>query len=272
MAISVTMNRRFKILFTLQDSKEHVVNYTLNNTLLAQKWFDKIKHLRNIPIDETISQLDDVSDIAGIYKELCSVADIEPIRFDNIDQDLFNKLHQIYEDNHDRVAAMQDNRILYKFHQAIHYNEVLGRNRPKRHIVVGWGVKEGPLTHKFNCGDYNDDHIRRNNLYLQWSELGKTPLEYWRNQEPNDQARFNTLAKPHITFRAKFSIALEDRRPSDLDPKFLEWFDQYKEKWLAHHGVQKWDKIDEYCSPLLASTEDTIDLSTARFHRIELVD
>ena len=70
---------------------------------------------------------------------------------------------------------------------------------------IGWGVKEGPLTHRFNCGDYNDDHIRRNNLYLQWSELGKTPLEYWRNQEPNDQARLNTLAKPHITFRAKFS-------------------------------------------------------------------
>ena len=152
----MTMNRRFKILFTLQDSKEHVVNYTLNNTVLAQKWFDKIKHLQNVPIDETISQLDDVSDIVSIYKEFCSVADIEPIRFDHIDQDLFNKLHQIYEDNHDRVAAMQDNSILYKFHQAIHYNEVLGRNRPKRHIVVGWGVKEGPLTHKFNCGDYNE--------------------------------------------------------------------------------------------------------------------
>ena len=272
MAISVIMSNKFKIFFIFENNKSYAVDYRLNDTSLAEKWFEKIKHLRNVPIDRTISQLDDVSDLAGIYKEFCSHAGIEHIPFSTIDQDLCNRLHHIYEQNHDRVAAMQDNGILYKFHQAIHHNEVIGKNRPKRQIVVGWGVKEGPLTHRFHCGDYNAKEIVKNNLYLQWSELGKTPLEYWRNHEPSDQTRLNTLAKPHITFRAKFSIALEDRKPNKLDPEFTRWFDQYKQNWLAHHGVQKWDEIDEYCSPLLASTEDTIDLTTARFNRIELVD
>ena len=266
------MDKQFKILFDLQNNDSHAVNYRLNDTLLAEKWFDKIKHLRHVPVDETISQLDDVSDLAGIYKQFCLHAGIQYEPFNTIDQDLCNRLHHVYEENHDRVAGMSDNGILYKFHQAIHFSEVAGKNRPKRQIVVGWGVKEGPLTHRFNCGDYNNNSILKNNLYLQWSELGKTPLEYWRNNEPNDQARFNALAKPHITFRAKFSIALEDRHPTKLDPKFIRWFDQYKQNWLRHHDVKKWDEIDEYCSPLLASTEDTINLTDARFNRIELVD
>lgn len=268
MAISVTMNKHFKILFTLQDNKTHAVNYTLNNTVLAQKWFDKIKHLRHINVDKTISNLDDLSDLAGLYKQFCDFAEIEHFPFETIDQELCNRLHHIYEKNHDRISRMADNSILYRFHQAIHCKEDTGSIKPTKKIVVGWGVKEGPLTHRFNCGDFNGQSIVRNNLYLKWSELGKTPLGYWEDKEPNDQARFNELAKPHITFRAKFSIALEDRRPSDLDPAFIKWFDQYKEKWLAHHGVQKWDEIDEYCSPLLASTVDKVDLLTARFHSI----
>ena len=271
-AISVTMSNKFKIFFTFNNNKSHAVDYRLNDTLLAKKWFEKIKHLRNIHVDKTISDLDDVSDLAVLYKQFCEFAGIEHFPFKIINQELCNRLHQIYEENHDRISRMADNAILYKFHQAIHLNEVTGSNKPKKQIVVGWGVKEGPLTHRFNCGDFNQQSIVRNNLYLQWSELGKTPLGYWQDKEPNDQTRFNELAKPHITFRAKFSIALQDSKPSKLDPAFVEWFDQYKQLWLDHHGVEKWDEIDEYCSPLLASTEDTIDLTTAYFGRIVLVD
>ena len=147
---------------------------------------------------------------------------------------------------------MRDNSILYKFHQSntFRQNEDIGSNKSTKKIVVGWGVKEGPLTHRFNCGNFNEQSIVRNNLYLEWSELGKKPMGYWHDKEPNEQARINALARPHITFRAKFAIALQDSQPSKLDPAFVKWFDQYKQNWLQHHGVQKWDEIDEYCSPL----------------------
>lgn len=266
------MSHKFKIFFTFKDNKNHAVDYKLNDTLLAEKWFEKIKHLRNVPIDKTISELDDVSDLASLYKQFCDLAGIEHFPFDTINQELCNRLHQIYEKNHDRIAGMADNAILYKFHQAIHFNEDIGSHKPKKKITVGWGVKEGPLTHRFDCGDFNEQSIIRNNLYLEWSELGKTPMGYWHDGEPNDQTRFNELAKPHMTFRAKFSIALQDIKPSKLDPAFVKWFDQYKQDWLKHHGVLKWDEIDEYCSPLLASTDDTIDLTTARFNKIVLID
>ena len=128
----MTMNKQFKILFTLENDETYEVSYRLNDTLLAQKWFEKIKHMSKVPIDETISQLDDVSDLAGLYKQFCGFADIEHKPFHTIDQDLCNRLHQIYEENHDRVANKPDNGILYKFHQAIHFNEVAGKNRPKR--------------------------------------------------------------------------------------------------------------------------------------------
>lgn len=265
------MDKNFKILFTLKDKSIHTVDYRLNDTLLAQKWFEKIRHLRNIPVDQTISDLDDVTDLAGLYKEFCDFAGIKHLPFETVDQELCNKLHQIYEENHDRISRRPDNAILYRFHQAIHFSESKGGKKIKNQINIGWGVKEGPLTHRFDCGRYNEQSIVRNNLYLQWSELGKTPLGYWLDKEPNDQARFNALAKPHITFRAKFSIALEDRLPTKLDPRFIEWFDQYKQDWLQHHGVSKWDEVDEYCSPLLASTEDTVDLSHARFEKLQLL-
>ena len=266
------MSDKFKIFFTLEDNKKHDVDYRLNDTLLAKKWFEKIKHLRHINIDNTISNLDDVSDLAGLYKQFCDFAGIEHFPFETIDQELCNRLHHIYEKEHDRISRMRDNSILYKFHQAIHFNEDIGSNKSTKKIVVGWGVKEGPLTHRFNCGDFNEQSIVRNNLYLEWSELGKKPMGYWHDKEPNEQARINALARPHITFRAKFAIALQDSQPSKLDPAFVKWFDQYKQNWLEHHGVQKWDEIDEYCSPLLASTDDKVDLLTARFKSIALAD
>ena len=78
---------------------------------------------------------------------------------------------------------------------------------------VGWGVKEGMLTEMFHCNSHYENKIIANNIYLPWTELGKKPLQYWKNKEPDNQSRFNELAKPHITLRPKFMIALKDIKP-----------------------------------------------------------
>ena len=42
---------KFKIIFIDKNNQLLDVDYTLNDTVLAEKWFHKIKHLHRIPID-----------------------------------------------------------------------------------------------------------------------------------------------------------------------------------------------------------------------------
>jgi|TARA_B110000444_G_C18792141_1_gene572985 hypothetical protein len=243
------------------------VDYHLHDSKLAEMWAKKIKHLQNIPIDSIESYMEDVSDIKRIYNEFCKFADIEPINTDTLDQDKLNQLHQSYEDHHDRLALLKDNAILYKLHHSIHFHE---REQTDSHIKIGWGKYEGPLTEQFSCYNFYEDNIIKNYIYLPWSELGKRPVGYWKDKEPNNQDRFNTLAKPHTTIRAKFFIATEDVSPMPFDPKFVEWFDQYRQGWLARHGIDDWKNIHEDSAPLLATTNYKGDLSGFKFKKIIL--
>jgi hypothetical protein len=133
---------------------------------------------------------------------------------------------------------------------------------------VGWGKYEGILTNQYKCYDFYEDRIIKNNIYLPWAELGKTPRTYWKNKEPNNQNRFNTLAKPHTTFRAKFLIATIDKNPIQFDKDFIEWFDKYKQKWFEHHNIKKWDSVNEDSAPLLATTDYKGSFEGLKFKKI----
>ena len=250
---------KFKISFQDQNKQTLDVDYTLNDTTLAVKWFRKIKHLSKIQIDPVESGLENLSDLNKIYSQFCKFADLEytPLE-EKPTQKVYNTLHQLFEETHDRLSVVKDNSVLYKFHHAIHKAE--RGNRPRRQIDVGWGVKEGPLTQIMNCQPFYEDNIKKNNLYLPWSELGKTPLTYWENKEPKDQTRFNTLCKPHYTFRAKFFIALDDKKCMTFSNQFNQYFNQFKQQWLKHYGIDDWSERDEWCAPLLAHTDSTLDL------------
>lgn len=258
---------KFKIILQDQDSQTLDVDYTLNDTTLALKWFAKIKHLSKIQIDPVESCLEDLSDLNGIYSQFCRFAGLQytPLE-EKPGQKVYNTLHQIYEDTHDRLSVEKGNDILYKFHHAIHKAERGSRHRMR--IDVGWGVKEGPLTQHMNCQPFYEDDIKKNNLYLPWSELGKTPLTYWSDNEPKDQTRFNTLCKPHITFRAKFYIALYDKQYASFPNQFNQFFNQFKKKWLKHHGINEWLEKDEWCAPLLAHTNCSMDLDGLALKKI----
>ncbi len=255
-------NKKFKIIF----DNDIDIDYRLHDSELAEKWATKIKHLQNVAIDPIESYMEDVSNIEEIYGEFCKFANIDPINIVPLDQAKLNQLHQIYEEHHDRLSRMKNNTILYKLHHSIHFNE--GGNQ-KKNIDVGWGKYEGPLTHQFDCYNYYEDTIIKNNVYLPWSELGKTPVCYWEDKEPNDQNRFNQLAKPHTTFRAKFCIATEDIVPSPLSQAFMKWFTLYKEEWLTYHGITDWNEVLEESAPLLATTDYKGSMEGLKFRRIK---
>lgn len=259
-------NNKFRLIFKHQQNLETVeVEYELHDSVVAQKWFKKIKHLANVPVDLVETELVDLNDLRKIYHDFCAFANLTPIAIDVLDQDTLNRLHKIYEDTHDDLSRRKNNSILYQFHHSIHWHD----DTPKRNnINVSWGVKEGPLTEKFDCNNYYADRIEKNNIYLPWAELGKTPLTYWRDKEPSDQTRFNQLAKPHVYFRAKFFVSRMDVDTTALPTQFTQWFEQYKNDWFTHHGISKWDEVDEQSAPLLAITNNKVDLSNFRFQSI----
>ena len=262
-------NVKFKILLLDKDKKTVDIDYRLNDTELAEKWFSKIRHLHRIPIDTVESHLEKLSDLARLYQEFSIFAGLPVITLPHkIDQPTCNMLHQIYADNHDRLAGRKDSEIMYRFHHAIHQAERVKR-KPKHRLMIGWGIKEGPLTETMNCQPFYESSIKRNNLYLPWAELGKTPYTYWRNAEPNDQKRFNELCKPHITFRALFFVALTDiGKPTPFPNQFNQYFNQFKSQWLKEYNVDDWTEREEVCAPLLAYTDTNIDMRDLCFKKI----
>jgi len=264
----VVRNKFFKLIFKDKDNQEISLDYQLNESIIAEKWFKKISHLKNIPIDKIESQQEDIKNLKKIYNEFCVFANVEPVDFKTIDQLLLNYFHKLYEESHQNLALKKNNSILYKFHHSIHYNENVDYHKNKKKIYIGWGIKEGPLTEILKCNDYYEKEIKKNNIYLSWAELGKKPLVYWKNEEPSDQLRINQLCRPHTTFRAKFFISCEDIIPKILDSEFIKWFDQYKENWLAHHNILKWNELDEYSAPLLAIANHKEDMTNLKFLKI----
>ena len=261
-------NKTFKIIFTDKSNKIIEIDYKLHDTLLAIQWFSKIKHLHKIDIDVVESELEDVSNLDLIYKEFCDFAGLIKMPLRNLSQITYNALHKIFEDNQDRLSGRRNNGIVYKFHHAIH-NAERGYGKSRSKLNVGWGVKEGPLTQYMNCQPFYEDSIKRNNLYLPWAELGKTPYDYWLNKEPNNQTRFNQLCKPHMTFRAKFFVALTNiEKPTPFPNQFNQYFNQFKSQWLEKYNVDDWTEREEWCAPLLAHTDTNIDIRHLRFKKI----
>ena len=62
---------KFKIILSNQENKDIDVEYELHDSLLAEKWIKKIKHLKRVAIDPVESQIVDVSNLESIYNEFC---------------------------------------------------------------------------------------------------------------------------------------------------------------------------------------------------------
>ena len=266
MAVTSVKKNKFKIILTNPHGEKLDVDYLLDDSYIAKKWSQKIKHLQRVSHDPVESDLTDVSDLDGIYKQFCEFADIQKIDTEDFNQQVLNDLHKIYEQQHDKLSQKENNYILYKFHHSIHKNEKT--KETAENINVGWGVKEGPLTNRFNCHSYYTDSLKKNQIYLPWAELGKKPLDYYRDKEPNIQQRFNQLSKPHVTFRAKFFINLKDITTPVFETDFTKWFSLYKESWFETYGIDNFEEKHQYSAPILGHTDCKENLNGFMFDKI----
>jgi len=180
-----------KLYFSNGEQKQSICYKLISNTI-SERWIKKIKHLSRKPhsVLETTG-LSFSQNIEHLHREFCEFAGLEYNSVDYNEQHSLNLLHELYVSNHDRLSKLKNNDILYKFHNAIHELE---KQAIGKRFYIGWGTAEGPLEEKFNCNEFYAKKFIKNNLYLPWTELGKTPLDYYNNNEPAEFNRFCDLS------------------------------------------------------------------------------
>lgn len=237
------------IAIILDDNSEHILE--LNNNPLASYIHKSFKHLQNAPLPFS-PHFDYMSkyynDITGVINKLKASAEYlnVSVDFSKLDQqEYLNHLHKIYE-----TGYKKGSNVWLDFHEMIHTLEKINNNYPfldYKQVMINYRDKAGPLEKTFDRGylKYSTHHISKGTCYAGWCELGKTPVTYWSNNEPDDIKRMCQLIKPWLTLRPTFTIALQDI-DFDLTPdqkqKFSNWFNKHKEQWTKHWQLDDWQQ------------------------------
>lgn len=214
---------------------------SMESNSVANKLITMLKHLNKIPL-----RFDNFDNpyrykLNIVVDQLLTYADILQIKIDKdqlSNQLYLNYLHSIYEKGYSGTVEW------LRYHEAIHMLEVIYANDVENLPVnIGYRELAGPLD---KCYSYDEllnaqTQLRAGDCFIEFSELGKTPYIYWRDNEPDDFSRLCELAKPMRRLTFKIQIALHDRNliPADID-KFNAWFDQYKDRWCQHWEIPNW--------------------------------
>jgi hypothetical protein len=215
---------------------------------VADVIYTKFKHLANVPIElyegdvffncGTIEQaglkLVDYARALGI--------DIDSSLFQ--DQSYLNFLHRLYEEN------FNGHELWLKFHEHIHIVEKILYNRVQPIVSIDYRTRAGKLEEKFDRKflQYATDRVAKNQCFVQWQELAKTPYQYFANKEPNDITRICQLVKPWLSLRPSLHFACDEIDfLADSDPEaFDQWFAKYKEPWCAYWNVPDWNSLEPF--------------------------
>jgi hypothetical protein len=170
------------------------------------------------------------------------------------DDKYLNELHRIYEVQYNGNPNWLD------FHETIHLCQRFFYPRKNYIAFLDWREKAGPLLKKFEpqWSQYRTTQLTKGDVYLEWSELGKTPYTYWREQEPNDLARLNELAKPWLNFRPKLAIAMHDMNLLDgyKVVEFSNWWKDYQESWCKNWNLTEWTLEDIHSGIVVYKVRD----------------
>jgi hypothetical protein len=230
-----------------KDGCDHQIQYQLADNPIAAQWFKKIKHIWRITLDEiyttdanhTISE-DSLN--AMIASELLlinnAVGKIYDIKTEYTQNDC-NLLHSFIISNQYQYTTEIRN-ILHRLHRNIHRLEsILSGIKYNEYFLPGeWGENAGPLTTLYTESPYQyyTNEMQSGTIYHMWAEFGKTPYEYWKNQDNPDITHFINNCKPHVTCRPGFSLCIKDITYKVPDPNFEQWFNNYRTTWQATNG------------------------------------
>jgi len=245
-----------KILF----SNNVTVELEIDDSPIGKIYQKTYKHLSNLPIPfsewdnrsnykDTLSYAELVDQLA-MYAERLSI-DIDKQQCLNQDQLYFNAIHTLYEKQYDGSPGWLN------FHEHIHMCESYFKKEPKT-FLIDYREKMGPLEKTFDRLWINTTttNIKAGDIYVAWSELGKTPYGYWQDNEPPVTERMCQLIKPWLKLIPKIKIALEDidRLENIKVAEFEAWWEQYKGTWLQHWNLTDWTTHDIFSVNIFGRT------------------
>jgi hypothetical protein len=171
------------------------------------------------------------------YAQQVSV-DIDRLKCLAQDQLYFNSVHKIYEQNYNGNPAWLD------FHEHIHMCE-LYFEKTNDLFCIDYREKSGLLEKPMDQQWLNNAQttVQSGDVYVEWSELGKTPYTYWKNNEPNDIERICKLAKPWLKLRPKICVALDDidKLKNIQCDEFSSWWKDYQQEWTQYWNISSWN-------------------------------
>jgi hypothetical protein len=209
---------------TLEKVYKHLQHVPLKFT----KW-DNPFYLDNVSFKDLVDNLVIAGQAVGV-----AVDSSQCIPFQ---QNYLNYLHKIYEKNYDGTPEWLD------YHEQIHLCEFHYHKSSLRVATIDHRGQSGLLVTPFNKEYLRNltTQIAPGEVYVEWSELGKIPYDYWLDNEPNDIDRLCELAKPWLHFRPKLRIAMHQINTlANVDSAFHIWWEQYKLDWCRHWHIDNW--------------------------------
>ena len=174
------------------------------------------------------------------------------------DQNYFNFIHTIYEKNYNGDPAWLN------FHEHIHLCEQ--RPEPSKILQIDYREKSGLLEKPFDRDWLKNatTKIQAGDVFVDWSELGKTPYIYWKNNEPNDIVRMRELIKPWLKLRPKIIVALEDIDTLEniMVAKFESWWAQYSQTLCQHWNIPSWTTNDIFSVSVFGRVPNFQEITT----------
>jgi len=227
-------------------SDQQTVDLTIDDNCLFGTMYRQIyKHLSRLPIPwrpwdnpfykEKFTYSEMVENLVD-YARKVSI-DIDQLKCLTQDQEYFNHIHNIYEKNYNGDPGWLD------FHEHLHMCERY-HDPHKNFVCIDYREKAGPLERPMSSEWLvgTQTTVSAGDIYVEWSELGKSPYRYWKNREPDDLTRMCELIKPWIKFCPKIYIALEDtdRLQGIERDAFESWWEKYHADWANHLGIPQW--------------------------------
>jgi hypothetical protein len=253
------------------DGNEHDLVYTLEQNVIANKWYKKISHLYRVPLCEhytyKIKQEKSIKDLSdSVTQDLSQLKQLIDLDFpikEIYNQDDCNILHAVtISQQYGYNAEVRE--IFHRMHRTIHLIEFALQQVTVNELYAGWGEKEGPLEEKFDIDPCQLYEVRQpGTLYMKWSEFGKTPWQYWKDQDSDDIDHFLDTCKPHMTFRAQFSLRLSEHELDEFEPEFLDWFESRRDAWNSRYGKSEWTTLHVRGGVPLARPDKDFDWKTA---------
>lgn len=172
--------------------------------------------------------------------------DVDPDKLD--DQLYLNYLHDIYF----QKCNSQDRKYYTQWtyaHDTIHLLEVHNKHRINSSVIVfNYRNNAGLLYKNFDRSylQYATHSVDPGTCFLVEQELGKNPLTYYQDQEPNDIETICRLSKPWVNLIPTMNIATKSLLPAPVPQDFVQWFADYKDQWCQHWNISNWTPSEMY--------------------------